>query len=401
MNLKNVDALAVDILDQDLIRIFQPLHLILKLIGCHRVNINYRFVTAPSINQKLYSCIVWLVHALSFVAYVISCHSILGSATVDSMVQRSFAINGVLNTAVAWHNNFCYGNLNSQLYVKLQRIDRELKLYNTAFLNKMFFVFSVAASLVITASCIAWILLFNFVLATELCLPLFPVLLMSFANCVEMYLLFHLFIFMIIRVITVNNFLRVKLSTYETSKNADKIKEYMTTNVWSLKAKVNAKIDGFQELVYGVHRILDALADVVTLFRFPVLVFASQAFLCNLCLVQCIVDSIKDKVTGGVHIWEVAVLINLALGLLLVFVAIIAGILTSKLEETRTLSLYVKSALNDGTARDHSKQFLALLTKERFEISIYNIFVLGYRLPLQMFAITATYTIVLLQLATL
>lgn len=55
------------------------------------------------------------------------------------------------------------------------------------------------------------------------------------------------------------------------------------------------------------------------------------------------------------------------------FVAIIAGILTSKLEETRTLSLYVKSALNDGKITILDKHLLLINQSVAIDILPYNL----------------------------
>ncbi|XP_028160024.1 uncharacterized protein LOC114352578 isoform X2 [Ostrinia furnacalis] len=393
MSFKKVDALSADILDENFLKVFEPLHFVQTILGFHRVKIAYRFVTESSINYKFYSCILWTIHSISLITNL-NCSSILGSAKIDVLLRLSLAINGIFNTFIAWQNNFCSEELNSKLYVKLQKIDRELKMSNAVLFNKRLTVLSYLVTFAGTLACFTWTITCSIVVAQQICYSTLLIMTMSIANCYEIFLLWIILLFLIIRVTHVNNILRAKLSLY----TSDTPTEYNKKDLWTVNYYEKSENSKYQELVYSVYSILDTLADVTKLFRFPVFAFTTQVLLCNLALVQCYIDSVKEKVEIRGYLWASTIPVQVCLGTIVLVISITAGYLTSSLERTRKLSLNIKSLLNNGPIRRKAKKMLRTIETNPPRFSVYGMWDIEGMYLLHLFSTITTMFVTELQL---
>lgn len=262
MSVKRVDALSADILDEDFIKVFQPLHFTQTLLGFQRVKIDYKFVTATSVYYKFYSSAVYVINVLCLIFKLTHCQNMLRSEVIESQLENVLILNGFFNTIIAWKNNFYDDNLNSQIYVKLQRIDRELKLRNSKRLNGRHAILSFTLTSTNIIGCVGWITTIYVIMARRFCIALIVTMFFAVSNCNEMALVFHMIIFLIIRISYVNNVLKKHLS----SRPAHITK----SPFWTGKVAKKSSVNGLQELVYGVHGIIEALGDIATLFQFPV-----------------------------------------------------------------------------------------------------------------------------------
>ncbi|GBP03640.1 Probable RNA-directed DNA polymerase from transposon BS [Eumeta japonica] len=123
-----IESLSSDILEEDFVKSFRPINAVLKGFAFQRVHIKYRFATENSVGYKCYV----LVHML-FLLFCMYYHMFY---CVDSLVHYNISIyfdsciifNAIGNIINMIMNAFSDGRRNSQLYVKLQKIDRELKI---------------------------------------------------------------------------------------------------------------------------------------------------------------------------------------------------------------------------------------------------------------------------------
>jgi hypothetical protein len=123
------EYLSEDILEDNFVKIFSPFHVLQKIIGCSRVDARDRFISPPSFYQKLYSLMfAAVVFVLQSQPYKLICMYYEISPEVYHFyffvicVQMS---NFLCNLV---HICFVNGNANSQLYIKLQEIDKLLML---------------------------------------------------------------------------------------------------------------------------------------------------------------------------------------------------------------------------------------------------------------------------------
>lgn len=261
MSLKRIDTLSADILDEDFIKVFQPMHLMQRLLGFHRVKIEYRFVTETSIYYKFYSCAVWFLNILCFINKYTYCYQTLPSQSVEDQLKFALILNGIFNTIIAWQNNFSYGNLNGQLYVKLQKIDRDLKLNNSKHLNNKLAFLSLILTIFVVSMCVGWILLYNVGIACRACTSTFIVMFLAMPNAMEMLILYIISVFLMMRIGHVNKSLWKQLFNYASSDGA------MENRICNT---VNKAAFGLQDAVVGMYSIIDAFLSVVSRFRFAV-----------------------------------------------------------------------------------------------------------------------------------
>ncbi|CAH1635297.1 unnamed protein product [Spodoptera littoralis] len=129
--------------------------------------------------------------------------------------------------------------------------------------------------------------------------------------------------------------------------------------------------------------------------------FVCQILAWNLVSIHSLITSLKEQREADIDLMLYVMPLLFNKQFIMVTLCLKAQSLSTKLEESRKLCIdIVSSCLNDCKSREYAKQII-LLVEGRRSLSIYNIFTLGTRLPLHLLAVTASYTIVLLQFALL
>ncbi|KAF9805082.1 hypothetical protein SFRURICE_010265 [Spodoptera frugiperda] len=341
--IRNIEIVSADILNDDFIVIFQPIFFLLRILGFSRVNIKYRYPSEPSTWYHIYSNFFWILNTCCLVYFFTYCGNGFTSEYANSTLKFGVLVNGINGVLILCRNNLQRSNKICQMYVKLQKIERRLNMKNIKNVNKNIGQYS---WFIVLGGCFlafVWIVLFNTVFMRSPCPPL--VMLIStgiglLAEIAEVYFIIHL---VISRVNYLNDILRQEVSEVNNpKKRANDGNLYFLMNSYESD---NTSLSN--EVVNATFCILDALSDFTELFQ-----FSGQS-------------------------------------------------LTTKLEESRKLCIDIVSlCLNDCKSREYAKQII-LLVEGRRSLSIYNIFTLGTRLPLHLLAVTASYTIVLLQFALL
>jgi hypothetical protein len=120
--MKEIEYLSKDILEDNFLKIFRPYHIAQKIVGCSRVDARDRFMTPPSVYQKLQTLIyVAVVFTLQYNLYKTS------YATYFEKTPEVFYYNTLLSIIQMFtficnlvHILFFNANAYSQLYIKLQ-----------------------------------------------------------------------------------------------------------------------------------------------------------------------------------------------------------------------------------------------------------------------------------------
>ncbi|XP_059045691.1 uncharacterized protein LOC131841392 [Achroia grisella] len=337
----NTENLFQDIIDEDFIKIFQPINTVQSFLGFNRVDIKLRFVTSKTKFWKFYSILLLLINLLCFYDIVLNYEFNFTAFSSSIFFKLGITFHQILTIVIMWRNNFLNNNINSQLYVKLQNVDRVLNMHNQNSLNRKFSLLSFIS--------LCLILIFEFLLS---------------------------FLIMLIidsRVVYINKLLEnVTKMKQKSDKKEPRIKEKVTQMSDDLKI-IDEEMRNV--LVFGVHNILDALTDFIKLFQFEM-------------------GSDVKLITRFVLPYV------LLLVVMLICMSFMGEFLSSSLKTCRELSISLLSC-NDDKSRRTAKQILSLLVEKKCIVSIYNIFTLNTQLPLNLLVITANYTIVLLQFATL
>lgn len=132
------EFLSKDILNENFIRIFNPLFRFQWLLGSCRVDARDRFVTPPTIYQKMYTIliiaftIVLVILALKTTREYDDKHMVLYYLSLLTIIiNEAFYILNVI------HIRFFNNDSNRRLYIKMQELDRVMNIENNKVLNAM------------------------------------------------------------------------------------------------------------------------------------------------------------------------------------------------------------------------------------------------------------------------
>ncbi|XP_072941888.1 uncharacterized protein [Epargyreus clarus] len=136
------EYLSKDILEEESIKSFAPIRILQIFYGTCRVDVRHRFVTAPTVWQKCYSifCIISVILSHLNLMYMYGHYT---SRNIRCTVTIWIIVILVTNTSNLIHNRFFNGEANAKFYVKLQKIDRIMKIDKNEIINNFMYTVSV------------------------------------------------------------------------------------------------------------------------------------------------------------------------------------------------------------------------------------------------------------------
>lgn len=263
MRRKNIEQLCEDMLNDDFVQLFYPIHFVQRILGRLRVNMKYKFVTAPSGIYQCYSCLLCLLSILSTIDTVIYCWTIFAPNATDFLLKGLIATNEIMNLIMVWQNNFQNGHLNSQLYVKLHNIDRKIHMHGSEHINKKLTVPFLVSTVIVTILSIVLIVTFNVLNMQEFCFSLVMAQLFELGIFTDMMLYIYIMYYIRIRVAYINSLLEKESIAPNVSGNISK-------PIWMVTEFRKPEGEVGDQLVVGVHSILEVLNDLLELYQLPV-----------------------------------------------------------------------------------------------------------------------------------
>ncbi|XP_068628068.1 uncharacterized protein [Battus philenor] len=388
---KSLDKLSEDILDEDFVNIFRPMHFIQYIIGALQVKIQYGYITTSSYGYNVFSIFIWLTNILSMFVFVAHCESSANSMLTDFYLKLSHVLNGLILLIISIRSSN-KGNLNSEIYVKLQKIDRDLNMKNIMKINKKAYIFSTTFVSVTVLLGVIWSIILNLYIVEDFCPVAFIVQLPVLGTYMDMSLIFFKLYFIVIRCNHINTVLKETLRKRSSGFENDKGPLFVSIENNDVDNKL------WSCLIITMEDIITVLEDLINIYQFTIFSITCEFMLLNMVLVQSVITTLKQQIPINIYsITSIVPVITFLFFILLL--CIIAEILKSKMEDSRKLCTTILYQ-SKGPTRDNAKRLLLILNVNN-KISIYGIFGLGIQLPFNLFAITATYTIVLLQFALL
>ncbi|XP_063636081.1 uncharacterized protein LOC134806684 [Cydia splendana] len=252
-----MEKLSSDILEDEFIKIFEPIHGVQYLAGFHRVKIEHKYVTAPSIYYQIYSSVVWALNIIAVVYFELYCEIKLEGISKVYTLQICEFIFVMSNAVIAFRNNFCDGTLNSQIYVKLQKIDRVVKMPAAVNCNRKMYLLSALLAVVIPVCWCICVYALNITSMRSVCPALFFVQFSTMPSYMENILAATILLFLAKRL----NYVNVTLE-----KEAKRLRH---ANISLAASQYYREREQDQDqLVLAIHYILDSWADCIRLFQF-------------------------------------------------------------------------------------------------------------------------------------
>lgn len=130
------EYISKDILENEYMKSFSPLHMIQLIIGSCRVDLRDRFVTSPTFLQKVYTIICMIVALILylitiFVYYIMfteNCKLFYVCLCISGLQYITYA-SSVL------HTRFINNKSNVKFHLQLQELDREMGIHKNKFIN--------------------------------------------------------------------------------------------------------------------------------------------------------------------------------------------------------------------------------------------------------------------------
>lgn len=266
MNKYNFDNISADILDDDFVKIFRPIHLTQYVLGMLPVKIQYGFATKTSYGYEVFCLFVWLIHIVSLFIFVLYCESTKDSVLTDSYLKLAHDIRGLIIAAILFRN-FCKGSANCKIYVSMQKIERDLNMKDARRRNKHISLLtriSVTATVVVSTS---WAVALNFYMVKDLCPVALILQIPVLGNYIDMILIFFILYFIVVRVDYINSILKEKLRV--CSCGTGKTNETLfIRNDCSITDKTF-----WNRLVVGLQDIINAMEELHDIHQFTVSIF--------------------------------------------------------------------------------------------------------------------------------
>lgn len=126
-----MEELTRDILDDDFVEIFRWSKYVQYIMGFERADIRDRFVTPPKKGYIIYCFLLWVILVpLSTIYFMFTSklrkYKVLTITEVNNMPYYYLLVN-IVCVVLYYKNHFNKSYLNCKLFVKLQKIDRDLK----------------------------------------------------------------------------------------------------------------------------------------------------------------------------------------------------------------------------------------------------------------------------------
>jgi hypothetical protein len=138
-SMSKTEYLSKDMLEEEFVKMFSPYHKFQKVLGCSRVESRDRFISPPTYYQKLYTVFYIIVAAgLECKLFKFSYDWYEGSLPeVYSLCLALFILQLSVTVCNVVHARFFNAFDNTQLYIKMQNIERSLKLDKDLEISKM------------------------------------------------------------------------------------------------------------------------------------------------------------------------------------------------------------------------------------------------------------------------
>lgn len=263
MERKNIERLGEDMLNDDFVQLFYPIHFVQRILGRLRVNMKYKFVTAPSNIYRCYSSLLCLLSILSTIDTILGCWTIFAPNTMDLLLKVLIASTEITNVIIAWQNNFQNGHLNSQLYVKLHNIDREIHMHESEHVNGKLTEPFLVSTVIGMVSGILWVLSFNILNMQKFCLASVMAQMFGLGIHTDMILYIYIIYYIGIRVAYINSLLENKSIVPSDFGIMDK-------HIWMVTEFKQSNDKVGDHVVVGVQRILEVLNDLLELYQLSV-----------------------------------------------------------------------------------------------------------------------------------
>ncbi|XP_075972492.1 uncharacterized protein LOC142974211 [Anticarsia gemmatalis] len=397
---KNIEYLSKDILDEEFIKSFRPMYRFQLLIASCRVNVKHWFVTSPSFFQRCHT-ILSIIGILGLDYLTIMKYSLimLDNSTIYNLSTCVTALQTLTFFCNVIHVRFVNGDENAEFFVKLQQIDRCMKLDRNKALAAMTYRGNVFS--------ITWVMaIFSCLLAASSIkhnisfLALLGIVYTQVNFVIEIVSCSNIFTHFYIRTRFINSILfnyinNTKVDYISTSKRNAFASIFPTKKVLRQLAAESHSFTSSETDVY-MKEILDGFSKFQAIYKFQIFVFSCKLVASSLLTFEFVLFAAQNENADLTDSLTPAVftLIDIVVALILV---VRCELFLREVKGTKRLAIKVMSLHFEGRLRDKSKRMLKLIEETPPRLSVYEMWELDANVLLQMFMLVTSLILTQLQ----
>ncbi|CAH2092154.1 unnamed protein product [Euphydryas editha] len=399
--MKASEYISSDMLEESHLKLFSPFRLIQMVLGSCRVDAKYRFVTAPTKGQKIYTIIYLLIilslyistyfnYILRFCSYPIIYYLNLFSISIH---YGTFACNVI-------HVRFINNDLNVKFYVRMQDIDRKLKIEKNELINNVLY----KANL-ITVSVFLFLLLLLFVITITgdmtLVINFAGPFLAELTSIFEYLFCTNLLIYFYLRIRYINAIL-INYIQGTTDINIEKVqrkKFFLTMKVLRYLA---SKTHDFQYSDTDVYlkNILEEILRFQFLYQFQLFLFSFKFVTTSLMAFEYGIQGLQNNIMQ----WFEYLLLPTITVIYLIIIIVTCIRLEAFFKEiryTKYLCIKVLSRIYSGPLRQKAIRMLKMIKEKPPQLSVYGMWNMDTSTMISMINMVTTLMVTLLQFSVL
>lgn len=263
---KRLEQLTEDILDDEFVNIFKPIHKVQLIFGCLYVQIKHGFITAPSKSIEVYSIIVWSVNLFMHYFHNDYCNYYTTPAIWTELHHKlAYHVLFFLELLMVIYERFVINQKrNLEMYVRLQKIDRYLDVEDRKRENRFMLRSSNAAMYFCVAVVMIWTAAYNILFVDGFCLPL---LFIAWASTVSYTYGILILIVMYYISVKVKFLIRI-LESHVQMNSKSNLTIYHINTLNEREDCLNTKT--WDKLVTSVHLIVTVISDFLYLYQHKV-----------------------------------------------------------------------------------------------------------------------------------
>ncbi|XP_004927812.3 uncharacterized protein LOC100174820 [Bombyx mori] len=399
ITMKSPEYLSKDILDEDFVRVFRFPFLVQMALGSCRVHLKARFITIPTLGQKLYTVMSIIICSLLYFNItklylpLYYQHSIVYYLflAVTGLDQLSFFANLI-------HVRFLNGETNTAFCIMMQRIDRNMKIDHNNILNKTVIranIFTITFIILIyVVLVISTIMLNEYSLVT-----LFGLLYGQLIFMVEMAHCSNLILFFFTRVRFVNAIIKNHVHP-ENQNQPPKLVRYFVTN--RITRYLAAQTHDFivNDTDVYLKQIFEGFSMFTDIYRFQVCLFCIKIVVLSLLTFELCFVAVQRNLLETKNLTNYYIMTYSVIGFFTaLYVSGRCELFFREIRETKRLAVAVLLQYQEGPLREKATRMLKIIEESTPQFSVYDMWNMDGYIFIKICSLVTNLIVTLLQFA--
>ncbi|XP_060800735.1 uncharacterized protein LOC132901855 [Amyelois transitella] len=390
------DYISKNMLDEDFLNVFQQFRLFQVVLGSCRIDARYRFVTTPSLYQKLYTVVIITLVFISYSGMI--CYAYKRYENMNyfyAFTSMNTIAHFIFYFSSIFQSRFYCNKENVKFYVKLSQVDKLIKVhYNKIISNvikRMNWITLLALFLVIC-------FIVGTVCVTKnpyLLIPVTVLLITHSTVLTEINFSANLIVYLGLHIQVISNMMKRHIETVETNLA---VEEFSVFKKHFLKA-VGTKTCNLNEFGLDdyLKRIFTAFSNFQNVYKFQIFLFTSKVVLFVVLTFEYVLLTVQ---TNGPDRLGLLILVTLTLtdtiGLLILCLCYEA--FERDIREVKLVSIKAMSICHTGPLRDKAKIIYRTVEDTFPHFSVYDMWELDARLFIRVCNVVTGFFVTFLQL---